>query len=620
MKFRNLKSLLALVLAIMVFAISVPAMAEGEITITVNNTTEKAHTYYAYQVFKGNVETISGNKVLTNIDWGTGVTATATILSELASNTTLKTGDDFDFAGAASAQDVARILNSISGSADKVKAFANIIAAHLGTAADSAALSSGSAVLDVTTPGAGYYLVKEDESSTLPTGETYTKIILEVIDSKEVNAKDTHLTPDKKIVEGANKVDANNVAIGDEVKYEITVDIPDTTEYNRYKMVMNDTMSKGLTFKEITSIKIGNDEMILATDEATSDGKITAEDLASELSLTNMYVSLGVVNTDQHKLVVTFKDFKDKAESPAGTAKTGKITIQYTAVLNEDAVIEEAGNPNTVNFEYSNNPNKDISGDKFNNEEPHGKTPDSTVITYVTELRVLKVDGTHNDNPLAGAEFKLEGTEVNIELLTGTKYVELPHTNDATETDSDVGPFYKLNDGTYTKTSPTTSGIDTSKYADSTGNTTYKLVSYEEKILTSSAADRTVWSGSDGIIEFTGLRANDSGKFYTLTEVTAPAGYNKIDPVNFTVTWTKPAAGDTTGKGGFTITSSNPTDYPIEWDATNKVWKITVRNNTGAQLPSTGGIGTTIFYVAGSILVLAAAILLITKRRMGAED
>ena len=180
MKFRNLKSLLALVLAIMVFAISVPAMAEGEITITVNNTTEKAHTYYAYQVFKGNVETISGNKVLTNIDWGTGVTATATILSELASNTTLKTGDDFDFAGAASAQDVARILNSISGSADKVKAFANIIAAHLGTAADSAALSSGSAVLDVTTPGAGYYLVKEDESSTLPTGETYTKIILEI--------------------------------------------------------------------------------------------------------------------------------------------------------------------------------------------------------------------------------------------------------------------------------------------------------------------------------------------------------------------------------------------------------------------------------------------------------
>ncbi|MBR1560247.1 MAG: LPXTG cell wall anchor domain-containing protein [Clostridia bacterium] len=43
-------------------------------------------------------------------------------------------------------------------------------------------------------------------------------------------------------------------------------------------------------------------------------------------------------------------------------------------------------------------------------------------------------------------------------------------------------------------------------------------------------------------------------------------------------------------------------------------------NYTGATLPSTGGVGTTIFYVAGSLMVLAAAILLITKRRMGAGE
>ena len=58
----------------------------------------------------------------------------------------------------------------------------------------------------------------------------------------------------------------------------------------------------------------------------------------------------------------------------------------------------------------------------------------------------------------------------------------------------------------------------------------------------------------------------------------------------------------------------------IEYDETNGTFKITIDNKKGVELPSTGGIGTTIFYVAGSILVLAAAILLVTKRRMSAED
>ena len=55
------------------------------------------------------------------------------------------------------------------------------------------------------------------------------------------------------------------------------------------------------------------------------------------------------------------------------------------------------------------------------------------------------------------------------------------------------------------------------------------------------------------------------------------------------------------------------------WNSTGVV-TTTVINNSGAQLPSTGGIGITISYIAGSILVQAAAILLITKRRMGAND
>ena len=44
-----------------------------------------------------------------------------------------------------------------------------------------------------------------------------------------------------------------------------------------------------------------------------------------------------------------------------------------------------------------------------------------------------------------------------------------------------------------------------------------------------------------------------------------------------------------------------------------------VENNSGAQLPETGGIGTTIFYILGGLLVLTAVVLLVTKKRMGVK-
>ena len=78
----------------------------------------------------------------------------------------------------------------------------------------------------------------------------------------------------------------------------------------------------------------------------------------------------------------------------------------------------------------------------------------------------------------------------------------------------------------------------------------------------------------------------DSDKDYTLVEKQAPKGYNMI-------------AGD------------NPVDVK-----TDDQGKVDAENNTGAELPSTGGIGTTLFYVIGGVLVIGAAVLLIAKRRM----
>lgn len=98
----------------------------------------------------------------------------------------------------------------------------------------------------------------------------------------------------------------------------------------------------------------------------------------------------------------------------------------------------------------------------------------------------------------------------------------------------------------------------------------------------------------------------DAGTYY-LKETEAPVGYNKLDTV---VTVTINHDGQI-----------NPVDKDENGaiDAGEYETEIGISNKAGAKLPSTGGIGVTIFYVAGSILVIGAAVLLITKKRMSVE-
>ena len=98
-------------------------------------------------------------------------------------------------------------------------------------------------------------------------------------------------------------------------------------------------------------------------------------------------------------------------------------------------------------------------------------------------------------------------------------------------------------------------------------------------------------SDSTGAVTaFTGLADGT----YTLIEKTVPAGYNKAADSTFTI-----AAGDYT--------------------ADNLEQESTVVNNAGSVLPSTGGIGTTIFYIIGAILVIGAGVVLVTRRRMNVK-
>ncbi len=101
-------------------------------------------------------------------------------------------------------------------------------------------------------------------------------------------------------------------------------------------------------------------------------------------------------------------------------------------------------------------------------------------------------------------------------------------------------------------------------------------------------------SGTDGIISVDGLDADT----YYFKETAAPAGYNLLkEPVNFVI-----------GENG-TITMGETT-----------VTQVEVQNNAGSELPETGGMGTTLFYILGAALMLGAVVLLVTKKRMAAAE
>lgn len=109
--------------------------------------------------------------------------------------------------------------------------------------------------------------------------------------------------------------------------------------------------------------------------------------------------------------------------------------------------------------------------------------------------------------------------------------------------------------------------------------------------------------------EWKGLDDGD----YKISETTTPAGYNTIADIEFTITAEhevlsdNPALKDLSGGNKFT------------GEVSTGAVSADIENNKGSTLPETGGMGTTIFYVLGSVLVIGAAVLLITKKRMGAS-
>lgn len=454
------------------------------------------------------------------------------------------------------AADVAKVLESYENNSSEMKAFADIAGQHLTKTTSGTASAYNEDSKSYTISGlAAGYYLVKDKDDSVPGTDAYTDFILKVVQNTTVTPKSDVPTVEKKVQE--------------DDKYN-----QDGGYGNGYNDVADWNIGDAVPFKLIGTLPtnfadydiyqyIFHDTLSDGLDLNEGSIKVYyASDKAgtdkTEIPLGKYEVEApGTEGTDQCSFEVAFADLT----SVEGVTANKYIIVEYTATLNKDAEIGLPGNPNKVYLEFSNNPNSGGEGDT-------GKTPEDKVIVFTYELDATKVDGEHTDTKLKDAEFKL--------------YDE---------------------------------------------NGKYVIVDADGKVTgwaDNEAGGSTLKSDENGLFKVIGL---DDGTYW-LKETKAPDGYNLItDPIKIEIKATTVNDQDWTAMEGpadalkvleikvtvgSTTTSGNG-------DAESGIVETDIKNNKGAELPETGGMGTTIFYVLGAILVLGAGGLLIARRRTDSE-
>ena len=162
--------------------------------------------------------------------------------------------------------------------------------------------------------------------------------------------------------------------------------------------------------------------------------------------------------------------------------------------------------------------------------------------------------------------------------------------------------------------------MDQSKYEST--DQTYVKVSLDQVITKAVSTKITATTDKNGNLYFDGLNAGT----YTLKETIAPEGFN-LDDTEYTlkIDWEDPEATDDQDlkdNAGFSIdesaTSKDANGDCMFTIGDNEI-STTIINRSGTELPSTGGIGTTLFYVIGAVLAVTAGVILVSRRRMNVQ-
>ena len=293
--------------------------------------------------------------------------------------------------------------------------------------------------------------------------------------------------------------------------------------------------------------------------------------------------SAGIGDTVNFSITITVKD---------GAPKGYVLHDQLSGLTFDPGSLEvKIGTTKlTANTDYTLETNP-TDGDSFDVKFKDGKlkTNDVVVVTYsatVAANATITGEGNMNKAKLeySGKVSTEEKTTTYVWKLNVHKYT-LNSTNDEVALNGAKFVLYRMDGGA-------------KKYAKLTGD---KIAAW----VTDKGDATTLETSSTGDILIEGLNV---GTYY-LEETEAPAGYNKLtEPIEVEITATTSV---TSGSETVQYKNLSESSYTPATDATVKVL-----NKAGTQLPSTGGIGTTLFYVIGGVLMAVAAVLLVTKKRM----
>lgn len=582
-----------------------PTATAGKITFT--GETAGKHSYNVYKIFAGEAEangmhTEVGAK-LNNLEWAVNEDVQKALVAELQKNDTLKTEETNDFASfgtdAPAVADFAAVVAKYEADSAKSKAFAEtVVKVFKAENVDATATgdsTNGIVLADtVDTTADGYYVIAETGITETPAGEYegMTAYLLGVYDASAgalVTVKSDVPSFQKKLKDTNDSAadsttdwqDSADYDINDDVPFQLKATLPSNyLDYKAYKLTFHDNFRDAdgkevFNFKQIDKVYVDVDKSGTFND---GDVEITADGTTGYSLVQNATTEKDSAIYNMEVAIANLRTIYNPTTLPENAA----VIVEYTATLNEDAVIGADGNWNDAYLTYTTNPNWNGTPDNNDTpdeekEHPKDSPVDTTVVfTYQTVIDKINPQG----GSLTGANFTL-----------AKKYVTAP----AGKTELKVG------------------------------ETTYTGYYTVSEI---TATDKSSF-------EFKGLDDGD----YILVETKAPDNYKiATKPVYFTITAEHTNDPETlaltslTGAGTTGVTDDGFINLQMQKDETNKELgkmvtaddksKINASfiNTSGAELPSTGGIGTKIFYLGGGAMVAVAGVFLITKKRMGKSE
>ena len=639
---KRTRQILALLVAMIVaLGISKVAYAAETGSITIENAQAKVtvdgevktNEYVAYKIFDANPLGDGSDQTSPDVAWGGTVGYT---VSAAAYDGYWKDHGTayFSFTKAASGDYIVTLANGIearqiseffsTNADDMINNYGQFFPAYNFSTAD------GKTTANVPY---GYYFISSTNGSVVSVDTTNLNV---TIVDKNVYDNTFSGTKEAVSVQGGTAeaatpvadVDANlSVAIGDTVGYELAFE---TSNYqvagegdSKYSqkvsyVYVTDTLGDGMNY---TLNAEGNAPQLTV--------KIDGAELAGTVLAKADYDALGTTaqptdGAKQYYVVYTSTDQTDgtTAESfqimipwlyeDGNTvfADNAKLTINYSALVT--ALVDEAkGQAASVNSKNTAELTYDVTDPDQTPPDPeYGSDKGVENLTeelYIYALGFQKVDG----NDL----HKLEGARFTLADADGNAIGAVLDTTDGSKTQG----YYVYSSANTAETA----GYTTEFVSDSEG----RIVIYGLQAGTYTATEQAAPAGYNLLKDAITLEAITAGSTTTTTTVTTTHNFVRDDAngtykKNDDGTFAPIAEGETVEAKWMPTSSTSESESGTATVQTFDVHLVSalVANFQGTELPSTGGIGTTIFYVVGGAMVITAAVLLITKRRMSKLD